>query len=75
MQQIKPNRAQAFGLLKKYNKNENLIRHALAVEAVMLHFAGLLNEADPEKWRIVGLVHDLDYERYPEMHVILIKNI
>ncbi len=63
-----PTRAEAFELLKKYNKNENLIRHALAVEAVMLHFAEILNEPNKEKWGIIGLVHDLDYEMYPEQH-------
>ncbi|WP_213818210.1 HDIG domain-containing metalloprotein [Garciella nitratireducens] len=63
-----PTREKAYDLLKKYNKNESLIRHALAVEAVMLHFAELFNEEDKEKWGIIGLVHDLDYEMYPEEH-------
>ena len=63
-----PTREEAYELLKKYNKNESLIRHALAVEAVMLHFAELFNEEDKEKWGIIGLVHDLDYEMYPEEH-------
>ena len=75
MDKMIPNRDQAFGLLKKYNKNESLIKHALAVEAVMLHFAELLNEDDKEKWRIVGLVHDLDYEQYPEQHCIKVREI
>ena len=61
-----PNREEAYELLKKYNKSESLIHHALAVEAVMLHFAELFGEEDTEKWRIIGLVHDLDYEMYPE---------
>ena len=47
-----PTRAKAFELLKKYNSNEALIRHALAVEAVMLHFAEVLDEPDKEKWYI-----------------------
>jgi predicted hydrolase (HD superfamily) len=63
-----PNREEAYQLLKKYNKNESLIKHALAVEAVMLHFADLFEEEDKEKWGIIGLVHDLDYEMYPEEH-------
>jgi predicted hydrolase (HD superfamily) len=62
-----PTREEAFELLKKYNKSESLITHGLAVEAVMRHFAGLFNE-DVEKWGIIGLVHDLDYEMYPEEH-------
>ncbi len=67
MKKDAPNRAEAYELLKKYNKSENLIRHALAVEAVMLHFAELLNE-DKEKWGVIGLIHDLDYEMYPDEH-------
>lgn len=63
-----PNREEAYELLKKYNKSESLIHHALAVESVMLHFAELFGEEDTEKWRIIGLVHDLDYEMYPEEH-------
>ena len=62
-----PTREDAFTLLKKYNKKQGLIRHALAVEAVMGHFAQRFNE-DEEKWRVIGLVHDLDYEMFPEAH-------
>lgn len=68
MESIKPTRDEALSLLKKYTKNESLIRHALTVEAVMLHFADLLGEADREKWGIVGLLHDIDFEMYPEQH-------
>jgi putative nucleotidyltransferase with HDIG domain len=64
---IKPTRKQAFALLAQYNKNQSLIRHALAVEGVMRHFARLKGQ-DPELWGIIGLIHDLDYERYPEEH-------
>ncbi|MEW6622756.1 MAG: hydrolase [Bacillota bacterium] len=67
MEKYVPTRAEAYELLKKYNKSENLIRHALAVEAVMVHFAELFYE-DKEKWGIVGLIHDLDYEMYPDKH-------
>ena len=63
-----PTRNDAFALLCAHNQNESLIRHALAVEAVMRHFAEFLGEKDSEKWGIVGLIHDLDYERYPEQH-------
>ncbi len=62
-----PTREEALVLLKKHNRNEALIKHALAVEAVMAQFAGKFGE-DVEKWRVVGLVHDIDYEKYPEDH-------
>jgi predicted hydrolase (HD superfamily) len=69
-----PTRAEAFELLKEYNKSESLIKHALAVEAVMRHFANIYND-DPEKWGIIGLVHDLDYEKYPEQHCTMTRKI
>ena len=62
-----PTRQEAFELLCKYNTNESLIRHALAVEAVMRYMARKQGE-DEEKWGIIGLIHDLDYERFPEEH-------
>ncbi|MDD4189208.1 MAG: HDIG domain-containing protein [Eubacteriales bacterium] len=68
MGSVKPTRDEALSLLKKYTKSESLIRHALTVEAVMLHFADLLGEADREKWSVVGLLHDIDFEMYPEEH-------
>ncbi|MGE5581400.1 MAG: hydrolase [Bacillota bacterium] len=70
-----PTRAEAYSILTKYNKNESLIRHALAVEAVMSHFAGLFGEADPGKWGIVGLIHDLDYEMYPDQHCKKVREL
>ena len=63
-----PSREEAYELFKKYNKSESLIKHGLAVEAVMLHFAEIFGEEDKEKWGIIGLIHDLDYEMYPEEH-------
>lgn len=60
-------RQQAWELLTEYTKTPALQKHALAVEAVMKHFATLHNE-DIEKWGIVGLLHDLDYEQYPKQH-------
>lgn len=74
MKETIPTRAEAFELLKKYNKSESLIKHALAVEAVMRHFAVIYKE-DPEKWGIIGLVHDLDYEKYPEQHCTMTGKI
>ena len=62
-----PTREEAWQLLKEYNQDEHLITHALAVEGVMRHFATLYNE-DAGKWGVVGLLHDLDYEKYPEEH-------
>ncbi len=70
-----PTREEALSLLKEYNKDESLIRHALTVEAVMLHFADLYNAENKEMWGIVGLIHDLDYEMYPEEHCTKTKEI
>jgi putative nucleotidyltransferase with HDIG domain len=67
MAEVKPSREEAFSLLKQYNKNEGLIKHALAVEAVMRYCAKKQGE-DEEKWGVIGLVHDLDYEQFPEQH-------
>ena len=64
----KPTREEALALLKKYNQSDALIKHAMAVEAVMAYFAEKYGEEDLEKWRVIGLVHDLDYEQYPEEH-------
>lgn len=69
-----PSRKEAFALLQRYNQNESLIRHALSVEAVMRHFAALFNE-DVEKWGIIGLIHDLDYEQYPDQHCTMTKKL
>ena len=62
-----PTRDEALNLLRQYNSDESLIRHALAVEGVMRHFARKFGE-DPEKWGIIGLVHDLDYQQFPDQH-------
>lgn len=62
-----PTRDEAFQLLKKYNKSESLIKHGLAVEGVMRYCARKRN-ADEEQWGIIGLIHDLDYEQFPEQH-------
>jgi predicted hydrolase (HD superfamily) len=67
MESQMPTRAEAFALLQKYNQSDSLIKHALSVEGVMRHFARKKGE-DEEKWAIVGLIHDLDYEQFPEQH-------
>ena len=67
MSEYKPTREDAFNLLTTYNQSDSLIRHALAVEGVMRHFASLRGQ-DEEVWGLIGLIHDLDYERYPDQH-------
>ena len=62
-----PTREEALNLLKEYNKNESLIKHALAVEGVMRYMARKRGE-DEEKWGVIGLIHDLDYEQFPDQH-------
>jgi len=60
-------REQALNFLKKYNKDEFHIRHALTVEGVMRYFAKKLGY-DEDFWGLVGLLHDIDFEQYPEEH-------
>jgi putative nucleotidyltransferase with HDIG domain len=67
MESKTPTREDALNLLKEFNQSESLIKHALSVEAVMRHFARRRGE-DEERWGIVGLIHDLDYEKFPEQH-------
>jgi putative nucleotidyltransferase with HDIG domain len=62
-----PTRDEAFELLRKHNQCDSLIKHALAVEGVMRHFARKYGK-DEEQWGVVGLIHDLDYEQFPEQH-------
>ena len=57
-------RDQAFDLLKEYTKSDSLIKHALAVEAAMRQYAAQFNE-DAEIWGVTGLLHDFDYEQWP----------
>ncbi|XBX06436.1 HDIG domain-containing protein [Enterocloster clostridioformis] len=63
----KMSREEAWELLTKYTKTLALQNHALAVEAVMAHFARKAGE-DEEVWGVAGLLHDLDYEKFPEEH-------
>ena len=62
-----PERARALELLFAYNETDSLRNHAFAVEAVMRKFAESHGE-DVEKWGLIGLLHDLDWEKYPEQH-------
>jgi predicted hydrolase (HD superfamily) len=74
MEAHKPTQEEALALLKQYNRNESLIKHALAVESVMRYCARKRGE-DEEKWGIIGLVHDLDYEQFPEEHCARTKEV
>jgi putative nucleotidyltransferase with HDIG domain len=58
------NRVDAFALVNEYVKDQSLVRHMLAVEAALRAYARKFSE-DEEKWGIVGLLHDFDYERWP----------
>ena len=74
MEQI--SREDAFDLLKQYNKDKFHIRHALTVEGVMKYFAEKLGyNDDKDFWGIVGLLHDLDFEMYPNEHCIKSQEI
>ena len=66
-------REEAFTLLKKYNKNPFHIQHALTVEAVMKWYARELGYGeDEEYWGIVGLLHDIDFELYPDKKMVML---
>lgn len=69
-----PTREQAFDLFRKYNNSESLTKHALAVEGVMRFMARKAGE-DEEKWGVIGLIHDLDYEMYPDQHCVMTEKI
>lgn len=65
-------RTDAYQLLTEYTQSESLLKHALAVEALMRAYARKFGE-DEEKWGIVGLLHDFDYERYPNLEEHVVK--
>jgi predicted hydrolase (HD superfamily) len=71
---IVPTRGLALDLFLKYNKSESLLKHALSVEGVMRYMAKKACE-DEEKWGIIGLIHDLDYEMYPDQHCTMTRKI
>ena len=62
-----PSRAEALAILSEYIKSDSLLRHAFAVEGVMRRFAGRFG-GDADAWGIAGLLHDIDYERFPDEH-------
>jgi predicted hydrolase (HD superfamily) len=69
-----PTRDSALSLFKKYNNSESLLKHALSVEGVMRYMAKKAGE-DEESWGIIGLIHDLDYDMFPEQHCIMTEKI
>ena len=69
-----PTREETLKLLREYNESESLVNHGKAVEAVMRHMARRAG-ADEEMWGVIGLIHDLDYEKYPEEHCAKTREI
>ena len=69
-----PTREEALALLQEYNKNDSLLKHAYAVEGVMRYISRKRGE-DEDKWGIIGLIHDLDYERFPDHHCTKTREI
>lgn len=59
-----PSRESALALMREYTASESLRKHMLAVEAAMRAYAARFGE-DPERWGLAGLIHDFDYERFP----------
>jgi len=69
-----PSRDDALALLHEYNTSDSLRKHAYAVEGVMRYIARKKG-ADEEQWGIIGLVHDLDYEQFPQEHCTKTREI
>jgi len=74
MEKHVPTYDEALSLFKEFNQDESLLKHAYCVEGVMRYMARKAGE-DEEKWGIVGLLHDLDYGRFPELHCSKAKEI
>ncbi len=73
---MRPTYDQAWALLRRYNKEPFHLQHALTVAGVMEEYAKLLGyEEEKEFWSIVGLLHDLDFELYPDEHCIKVQEI
>ena len=70
-----PTREEAWELLCEFNKDEFHLKHARIVEGVMKYFARNLGHGEEEFWGIVGLLHDLDFGMYPELHCIKTQEI
>lgn len=67
-------RVAALSLLQKWVTGETLLRHSITVEAVMRHFAGRCG-GDAEEWGCIGLLHDIDFEKYPDEHCARARGI
>lgn len=70
----KPTREDAWKFLTEFTESENLLKHALSVEGVMRHLARKAGE-DEEVWGVVGLIHDADYEKYPDQHCVKVREL
>ena len=69
-----PTREEALELLHRYNESDSLRKHAYAVEGVMRYIARKRGENE-EKWGVIGLIHDLDYEKFPDQHCTKTKTL
>jgi putative nucleotidyltransferase with HDIG domain len=69
-----PTREEALKMLHEYNQGDSLRKHAYAVEGVMRYIARKRGE-DEEKWGVIGLIHDLDYEKHPDQHCTKTREI
>lgn len=65
-----PTKEEAYSLLKQYNKDEFHLKHGRIVSGVMGYFAKEYDPENVEFWEVVGMLHDLDFELYPEQHCI-----
>lgn len=74
MKSDRPTRAEALELFLRYNKSDSLYKHALSVEAVMRYMARKHGE-DEDIWGVIGLIHDLDYEMFPDQHCTMTEKI
>ncbi len=70
----KPTREDAWKFLTEFTESENLLKHALSVEGVMRHLARKAGE-DEDVWGVVGLIHDADYEKYPDQHCVKVREL
>jgi predicted hydrolase (HD superfamily) len=68
------NRSDAWNLLHNFVTGESLLRHSISVESVMRHFAEIFHE-DAEEWGVIGLLHDIDFELYPEQHCLKTREL